>query len=183
MFILEILLGLKSKQGDVTCAFPHADLEPGENVYVEMPLGFTQYSKNGIQKVLKLKKTLYGLRQSPRAFWKYITKKLESCGLEQCKFDPCLFVGSKAICVVHVDNLIFWSKDTIEISNSAMQLRDLGIDLEQEDDTTCFLGVMLEQDPETGLLEMTQTGLIKQVIKALGLNDECAKGKYTPSES
>jgi hypothetical protein len=58
MFILEILLGLKSKQGDVKCAFLHADLEPGENVYVEMPLGFTQYLKNGIQKVLKLKKTL-----------------------------------------------------------------------------------------------------------------------------
>jgi hypothetical protein len=26
MFILEVLLGLKSKQGDVTCAFLHADL-------------------------------------------------------------------------------------------------------------------------------------------------------------
>ena len=68
MFILEILLGLKSKQGDVTCAFLHADLEPGENVYVDMPLGFAQYSKDGTKKCLKLKKTLYGLRQSPRAF-------------------------------------------------------------------------------------------------------------------
>ncbi len=26
MFILEILVGLKSKQGDITCAFLHADL-------------------------------------------------------------------------------------------------------------------------------------------------------------
>ncbi len=65
MFILEILLGLKSKQGDVTCAFLHADLEPGENVYVDMPLGFAQYSKDGTKKCLNLKKTLYGLRQSP----------------------------------------------------------------------------------------------------------------------
>jgi hypothetical protein len=30
---------------------------------------------------------------------------------------------------------------------------------------------------------MKQTGLIKRVIKALGLDDGCAKGKYTPSES
>ena len=105
MFILEILLGLKSKQGDVTCAFLHADLEPGENVYVDMPLGFAQYLKDGTKKCLKLKKTLYGLRQSPRAFWKYITQKLETCGLEQSKFDPCLFVGEKVICVVYVDDL------------------------------------------------------------------------------
>jgi hypothetical protein len=48
MITLEILLGFKSKQGDVTCAFIHADLEPGENVYVDMPLGFAQYSKNGM---------------------------------------------------------------------------------------------------------------------------------------
>lgn len=68
MFILEVLLDLKSKQeGDVTCAFLHADLAP-EEVYVEMPLGFNVKSKNGKRQVLKLKKTLYGLCQSPRAF-------------------------------------------------------------------------------------------------------------------
>ena len=56
MFILEVLLGLKSKQGDVTCAFLHADLEPDEAVYVAMPLGFNTKSKNGKHQVLKLKK-------------------------------------------------------------------------------------------------------------------------------
>ncbi len=68
-------VGLKSKEGDITCAFLHADLEPGENIYVDMPLGFSQYLKDGTKKCLKLKKTLYGLWQSPRAFWKYIFKK------------------------------------------------------------------------------------------------------------
>jgi hypothetical protein len=57
MFILEIMLGLKLKQGDVTCPFLHAYLEPGENVYVDMPLGFAKYPKNGIKKCLNLKKT------------------------------------------------------------------------------------------------------------------------------
>jgi hypothetical protein len=88
MFILEVLLGLKSKQGDATCAFLHADLAPDKTVYVDMPLGFYTKSKNGKRQVLKLNKTLYGLHQSPRAFWKYITKKLESCGLKQSRFDP-----------------------------------------------------------------------------------------------
>jgi hypothetical protein len=120
MFILEILLGLKSKQGNVLCAFPHRELQPGENVYVEMLLGFSQHSKDGTRKVLKLKKTLYGLCQSPRAFWKYITEKLEACGLEQSKFDPCLFVGTKVICIVYVYDIIFWIKDTEDINSSAI---------------------------------------------------------------
>jgi hypothetical protein len=183
MFILEILLGLKSKQGNVLCAFLHGEFEPGENVYVEMPLGFSQYSKDGTKKVIKLKKTLYGLQQSPQAFWKYITEKLVACGLEQSKFDPCLFVGTKVICVVYVNDIIFWSKDTADINSSAMQLRELSVHLEQEDDATVFLGVTLEQDPETELLEIKQTGLIKLVITALGSDGGLVKGRYIPSES
>jgi hypothetical protein len=164
MFILQILLRLKSKQSNILCAFLHGELEPGENVYVEMPLGFSQYSKDGTRKVLKLKKTLYGLRQSPQAFWKYITEKLVTCLLEQSKFDPCLFIGTKVICVVYVDDIIFWSKDTVDINSSAMQLHELGVDLEPEADATGIFEVTLERDPETGLLEMKQTGLINTWI-------------------
>ncbi len=102
--------------------------------------------------------------------------------MEQSKFDPCLFVGTKVICVVYVDDLIFWSKDTLAINGSAMQLHELGVDLEQENDAAGFLGVTLERDSETGLLEMKQTGLIKRIIKALGLDDG-AEGKFTRSES
>jgi hypothetical protein len=40
MLILEVLLQLKTKQGDATAAFLHADLnQEKEKVYVEMPLG------------------------------------------------------------------------------------------------------------------------------------------------
>ena len=108
--------------------------------------------------------------------------KLKTCGLEQSKFDPCLFIRTKVICVVYVDDLIFWSKDTLSINDSAMQLHELGVNLEQENDAAGFLGVMLEQDPETSLLEMKQTGLSNCIIEALGLDDG-AKGKFTPSES
>jgi hypothetical protein len=61
MFILEILLGLKSMQGDVTCASLHADLKENKTVYVDISMGFAHYGKNGKKKCLKLKKTLYGL--------------------------------------------------------------------------------------------------------------------------
>ena len=120
MFILEVLLGLKSKQGDVTCVFLHADLGHGETVYVNMPLGFNIKSKNSKRQVLKLNKTLYGLRQSPRAFWKYITEKLKKCGLKQSKLDPCLFIGPDVMCIVYVDGLIFWSRDVANIDRVAM---------------------------------------------------------------
>ena len=37
MLIIEVLLGLKSKQGDVTAAFLRADLDKYKRVFVEIP--------------------------------------------------------------------------------------------------------------------------------------------------
>ncbi len=106
MPILEVLLGLKSKQGHVTAAFLHALLGPNEHIYCEMLLGFRIPGK-----VLKLKKTLYGLCQSPRAFWKYLVEKMAISGMVQSKLGPCLFVGEKVICISYVDDLIFWARN------------------------------------------------------------------------
>ena len=68
MLILECLLDLKSKQGNIDCAFLHVHLSEEENVCVYMPQGFTQYDKKGRAKVLKLKRCLYGLKNSTRVF-------------------------------------------------------------------------------------------------------------------
>ena len=108
MLILEILLKLKSKQGDVTAAFLHAELDEDEKVYVEMPLGFRKPGK-----VLSLKKTLYGLRQSPRMFWKYLTKAMGACGMQPSQFDPCLFIGERVVAVAFVDDILFWATNEL----------------------------------------------------------------------
>ena len=76
MLILEVLVGLKSNQGDVTTEFLHAEIPYNEKVYVEMARGFENFSKNGRKKSLKLKKTLYGLCHIPPDLWQYLTNKL-----------------------------------------------------------------------------------------------------------
>ncbi len=76
---------LKSIRGDVTAAILHALLGPNEHIYCELPLGFRVHGK-----VLKLKKSLYGLCQSPCAFWKYLVEKMAICKMVQSKLDPCL---------------------------------------------------------------------------------------------
>jgi hypothetical protein len=106
MLILKVLLELKSKQGDVTCAFLHSELDQEkEKVYVEMRLGFCQKGK-----VLKLKKTLYGLRQSPRAFWQFLTTAMTNFGMTASKLDPCLFASERVVAVAFVDDILFWSR-------------------------------------------------------------------------
>ena len=99
-------MNLNSKKGDVTAAFLHAELEPEEKVYVEMPLGFRQKGK-----VLCLKKTLYSLRQSPRMFWKYLANSAKTCGMEASGFDPCVIIGERVVAVAFVDDILCWATD------------------------------------------------------------------------
>jgi hypothetical protein len=61
MMILATRLNLVSAQADITAAFVHAPLGPDEHIYVHQPAGF---QRDG-NLVLKLKKSVYGLRQSP----------------------------------------------------------------------------------------------------------------------
>ncbi len=95
MLILEILLDLTSKQGDVTAAFLYETLEESAKVYVNMPLGF---QKTG--KVLKLNKILYRLQQSPCAFWKYLTNAMLAVGMQVSKLDPYIFIGDGVMSVI-----------------------------------------------------------------------------------
>jgi hypothetical protein len=178
MLILEVLLDLKSKQADVTAAFLHASLDEDEKIYVRMPMGFRKKGK-----VLSLKRTLYGLRQSPRAFWRYMVDKMEKCGVSQSNLDPCLFVSDKVIAVIWVDDVLFWAHDESDIVELAQKLRAEGVDLEEEDDAAGFLGVRLERDPDTGMIEMKQTGLIDRCIEAMGLDIGQINSKWTPAEA
>ena len=62
-------------------------------------------------------------------------------------------------------------------------MQELGVDLEQEDDFAVFMGVTLEKDHSTGLLDMKQTVLIQFVIEAVFLDYGMPKGKFTPLET
>ena len=74
MHTLDIFLGLKSNQGHVAADFLHTNIGEGENIYVNIPKCFEQYSKTGLKKCLNLKNTLCGLHQGSHEFWNYLPK-------------------------------------------------------------------------------------------------------------
>jgi histone deacetylase 1/2 len=177
MMILSTKLGLKSAQADITAAFVHADLEEGEDIYVQQPKGM----ERGTGLVLKLKKSVYGLKQAPRYFFTHLSRKMELCGLKQSNKDPCLFIGKTVIAVVYVDDVLFYSKSDDEIDRIITSLRnDHNILIRREGDAEGFLGVSIVKEKSS--LVLTQSGLTERIVKALGLCSSYSTAVRTPAE-
>ena len=180
LLILSIELGLATTQVDYTAAFVHAEVERPPNydtmspeeqrrqgVFCEMPKGF---AKPGT--VLRLKKSLYGLKNSPLQWFKFLSVKLEACGLRQMtEIDPCLFISDTVICLVYVDDTLFFAKNEADINTVLDTLRSMELTLEKEDDVAGFLGVHIRRDQASGEMELTQVGLTDRIIEALGVQN------------
>jgi hypothetical protein len=123
---VRILLSLASNldwplyQMDVKNAFLNGDLE--EEVYMDIPPGF-ETSENA-NKVCKLKKSLYGLKQSPRAWFDRFTKVVKKSGYIQCQTDHTMFLkqSPSGYCTFVWGNLVTWrSKKQPVVSRSSAE--------------------------------------------------------------
>jgi hypothetical protein len=119
-------------QMDVKNAFLHGDLE--EEVYMEIPPGFGTQETEG--KVCRLNKSLYGLKQSPRAWFGRFSKEVRSLGYRQSNADHTLFYKRRrdkiTILVVYVDDIVITGDDVEEIKRlkkmlaRSFEVKDLG---------------------------------------------------------
>ncbi|RVX16933.1 Retrovirus-related Pol polyprotein from transposon RE1 [Vitis vinifera] len=103
------------QQFDVKNVFLHGELS--EEVYMDLPPGCMVPEKQ-CQKVCKLKKSLYGLKQSPRAWFERFTKSMRAFGYRQSNSDHTLFLkkqhGKITTLIVYVDDMVVTGNDPEE---------------------------------------------------------------------
>ena len=116
---------------DISHAFINSEIDA--EVYMKQPDGFRQ---GGPEKVCRLNKSLYGLKQSPRLWSEKLSSVLAELGFKRLESDPCVYLyvqdGLKVIVPVWVDNITLASKDAgvidhfVEELKKHLKLRDLG---------------------------------------------------------
>jgi hypothetical protein len=183
MMILAAKTNLCTAQADITAAFVHAPLDEGEEIYVHQPQGRV-YGKPG-EFVLKLNRSVYGIRQAPRNFFQYLVKHMEAEGLKQSDNDPCLFIGKTVTAIVYVDDILLLSKSEGDIDKVITNLHKRGIDIRKEGTAEGFLGVAIDRI-STGPIQqikLTQAGLAKRIVEALGLCSKYSTSISTPAEA
>lgn len=156
--ILSCILDLKTTQADITAAFVHAHLNQKDEVYINQPRGFWAPGTTNRSHVLKLKRALYGLKQSPRCFFQHLSKHLVMHGLKQSSFDHCLFIGHDVIVIVYVDDNLPYAKTNEPIDALITKLQS-DFQIRKGDLAAGFLGVDIKSTG--GCLTLTQSGLIE----------------------
>lgn len=132
MFLsVAIARGWELHQMDVNNAFLHGDLE--EDVYMRLPPGFSSSSHN---KVCKLCKSLYGLRQAPRQWFAKLSSTFMASGFIRSYADYSLFTFRKGkvflALLVYVDDIIMADNDSQACTkfktylNDCFRIKDLG---------------------------------------------------------
>jgi hypothetical protein len=172
---------LELRQLDVPQAFTQAVLE--EDVYMDMPEGFAQPGM-----VCHLKKSLYGLKQSPRNWYLLCSDFIISTlGFVATISDPCLFwktsrTGQLMLLFLFVDDMqvAFDKADEREWSESHAQLwrrfkiTDLG-------ESKFMLGMRITRDRHARTIKLDQELYVTKALEKFGL-DQC-KPTSTPGAS
>ena len=121
MTIVSVLLAVAAAKGwhlhqrDVKNVFLQGELE--EQVHMVQPLGFQ--SGLNTSKVCRLKKSLYGQKQAPRAQNTKIMQRLRQMGFSMSKLDSSLFIWQRRLgpvsILLYVDDLVIVGADLNEI--------------------------------------------------------------------
>ncbi|GJR14873.1 retrovirus-related pol polyprotein from transposon TNT 1-94 [Tanacetum coccineum] len=168
-------MGFLVYQMDVKSTFLYGTIE--EEVYITQPPGFKD--PDHPDKVYKVAKALYGLHQTPRAWYETLANYLLGNGFKRGKIDQTLFIkkqkGDIFLVQVYVDDIIFGStnKDLCtgfeKLMNDKFQMSSIG-------ELTFFLGLQVQQK-EDGIF-ISRDKCVAKILKKFNYTD--VKSASTP---
>jgi hypothetical protein len=150
-------------QLDIKGAFLYGYLE--EEVYMKLPPGHEQAGM-----CARLKRSIYGLKQSPRQWYGRLTGFLIPIGYIPCNFDPCVLIHitHQIFIAIYVDDLTIFGASPVrhtlkEALKKEFELTDLGC-------LNWLLGIRIEWLQNS--VTLSQQAYIDQLLSKYGM-DTC----------
>lgn len=151
---------------DVKTAFLNGVLD--EDIYMKQPPGYAKGDK-----VYKLSKSLYGLKQAARVWNLALHGALIKRGSVQSQEDKCLYTIKEGddVChiLVHVDDLLM-SGNSMDLIRSVSEALSKEFELKDLGDVRQYLGINISRDAR-GNFVMNQANYIDKIIEEAGLKD------------
>ncbi|KAM2004372.1 hypothetical protein ACFX15_027830 [Malus domestica] len=182
LLALVVQFDLELAQLDVKTAFLHGDLE--EEIYMSQPEGFKVVGKENW--VCKLEKSLYGLKQSPRQWYKRFDRFMIGQKYTRSHYDHCVYFrnlqdGTFIYLLLYVDDMLIACKSKVEIERLKTQLSN---EFEMKDlgEARKILGMEIERNRAKGKISLCQKQYLKKVLQRFRMNEN-SKPVSTPLAS
>jgi transposase InsO family protein len=155
---------MKIHQMDAVTAFLQGDVD--KEIFIRQPEGFN----DGSGRVCKLKKAIYGLKQSGRMWNMKLDSILKKLGFTQCKMDPCIYYTNNhnVILAVYVDDILFFYKEE-ERFNVIKELLQQNCKMKDLGEAKGCVGIRITQNKGEILLD--QEVYIGEIIRRFGMMD------------
>ncbi|KAK4404457.1 Retrovirus-related Pol polyprotein from transposon RE1 [Sesamum angolense] len=169
--------GLDYKEMFSPNAFLYGELDP--EVFMEQPKGYM--SKEYPHHVCRLKKAIYGLKQTPRAWYGKVAQYFMFCGFKVSNADSSLFINIESdmnlLVLLYVDDMIITGNDEAEISTLKNNL-SVRFEIKNLGEVSCFLGPKAERS-DAGYF-VSKRSYAKDLLWLFGMGE--SKEKATPME-
>jgi hypothetical protein len=173
MFALAAHYGLTIYQMYVVTAFLNADLD--KEIYMSQPPGLPpKLNARGEEMVLKLHKSIYGLKQASRQWYRLIDSIFKSLGFTRLKSDHSLYLCRRreiiVIIALYVEDLqgATNNEPTWNVLNSKLstrlKMKDLGV-------ASYCLGLEITQDLDAQTVRISQKKYFQGVLERFGMAD------------
>ena len=154
---------------DIKTAFVNGELK--EEIYMRQPPGFSESGTEHL--VCRLKRSLYGLKQSARCWNTELDNKLKSMGFSQTTCDPCLYVrvdqDGVFIIAVYVDDIILAGENSTTMLKAKSDI-SRQFDAEDMGELHHFLGVKVIQKHSTGEIWIGQPTYSKDLLEKFNMS-------------
>ena len=175
IFALAAALDLELEQMDVQTAFLYGEVD--EEIYVEQPPGIPNSNPN---LVCRLNRALYGLKQSPRVWYKTLATFLNGLGFSPLPSDAAIFSKGNTYIAIYVDDLLIAgpNKPDVQALKHALSQRFKMTDLGP---CSYYLGMAVTRDRSRHIIRLNQRAYIKKILKEFGMLD--CKPVSTPMDT
>ncbi len=132
--------------------------------------------------VLKLNKSLYGLKQSGYNWFEKLREGLVMRDFVQSQVDKCVFFRKNCIVLTYVDDCIILGTDMpiVDLVIYSLQEGDEDFQLIDQGSLDKYLGLLIH-DIDSTLFEMSQPFLVRWILEFLSLDESKTKGRDTPA--
>ena len=140
LLILTAIQKLKMRQVDYVQAFSQALLEEPVCMCIPLVIHYKDFLEDKSHYVVRLKKNLYDLKQTVMNWYHKLRHGLLARGYTQSVVDTYLFIKDDVLCLIYVDDTIFFAKDQSLIDREITDLKQ-HFDLTDEGEVDAFLGI------------------------------------------